>query len=103
MSTLYIDRQGSQLTVQTGVLHIATPNGEADRRLPLHFLRIRQHGIDRYAGTPGYAQRFGVGVRIGVGSDRKAHARGLGWAGLQGGCYGGVEIVTHLRAYFMLQ
>ena len=38
MSTLYIDRQGSQLTVQTGVLHIATPNGEADRRLPLKYL-----------------------------------------------------------------
>ena len=38
MSTLYIDRQGSQLTVQTGVLHITTPSGEADRRLPLKYL-----------------------------------------------------------------
>ncbi|WP_396434246.1 CRISPR-associated endonuclease Cas1 [Limnohabitans sp.] len=38
MSTLYIDRQGSQLHVQTGVLHITTPNGEADRRLPLKYL-----------------------------------------------------------------
>lgn len=38
MSTLYIDRQGSQLTVQTGVLHITTPDGEADRRLPLKYL-----------------------------------------------------------------
>lgn len=38
MSTLYIDRQGSQLHVQTGVLHITTPSGEADRRLPLKYL-----------------------------------------------------------------
>jgi CRISPR-associated protein Cas1 len=38
MSTLYIDRQGSQLTVETGVLHITTPDGEADRRLPLKYL-----------------------------------------------------------------
>lgn len=38
MSTLYIDRQGSHLNVQSGVLHIATPNGEADRRLPLKYL-----------------------------------------------------------------
>jgi len=38
MSTLYIDRQGSQLSVQSGVLHITTPNSEADRRLPLKYL-----------------------------------------------------------------
>ena len=38
MGTLYIDRQGSQLNIQTGVLHITTPNGEADRRLPLKYL-----------------------------------------------------------------
>lgn len=38
MSTLYIDRQGSQLSIQTGVLHITTPNGEANRRLPLKYL-----------------------------------------------------------------
>ena len=38
MSTLYIDRQGSQLNIQTGVLHITTPDGEADRRLPLKYL-----------------------------------------------------------------
>jgi len=38
MSTLYIDRQGSQLRIQTGVLHVITPNGEADRRLPLKYL-----------------------------------------------------------------
>ena len=34
MSTLYIDRQGSQLTVQTGVLHITTPDGEATVNVP---------------------------------------------------------------------
>ena len=38
MSTLYIDRQGSKLHIQTGVLHISTPDGEADRRLPLKYL-----------------------------------------------------------------
>lgn len=38
MSTLYIDRQGSQLNIQTGVLHITTPDGEADRRLPVKYL-----------------------------------------------------------------
>lgn len=38
MSTLYIDRQGSQLHIQTGVLHISTPDGAADRRLPLKYL-----------------------------------------------------------------
>jgi CRISPR-associated protein Cas1 len=38
MSTLYIDRQGSHLHVQTGVLHITTPNGAVDRRLPLKYL-----------------------------------------------------------------
>jgi CRISP-associated protein Cas1 len=38
MSTLYIDRQGSQLHIQSGVLHISTPNGEANRQLPLKYL-----------------------------------------------------------------
>ena len=38
MSTLYIDRQGSQLHIQTGVLHITTPDGKADRRLPVKYL-----------------------------------------------------------------
>jgi CRISP-associated protein Cas1 len=38
MSTLYIDRQGSQLFVQTGVLRISTPDGETDRCLPLKYL-----------------------------------------------------------------
>lgn len=38
MSTLYIDRQGSQLHIQTGVLHITTPDGQADRRLPVKYL-----------------------------------------------------------------
>ena len=38
MSTLYIDRQGSQLSVQSGVLQITVPNGESDRRLPLKYL-----------------------------------------------------------------
>jgi len=38
MSTLYIDRQGSHLSIQTGVLHIATPDGQTDRRLPLKYL-----------------------------------------------------------------
>lgn len=38
MSTLYIDRQGSKLHIQTGVLHITTPDGETDRRLPLKYL-----------------------------------------------------------------
>lgn len=38
MSTLYIDRQGSQLNVQSGVLHVSTPDGQADRRLPLKYL-----------------------------------------------------------------
>jgi CRISPR-associated protein Cas1 len=38
MSTLYIDRQGSQLSIQTGVLHITTPDGKADRRLPVKYL-----------------------------------------------------------------
>jgi CRISP-associated protein Cas1 len=38
MSTLYIDRQGSQLSTQTGVLHITTPDGKADRRLPLKYI-----------------------------------------------------------------
>lgn len=38
MSTLYIDRQGSQLSIQTGVLHITTPDGKGDRRLPVKYL-----------------------------------------------------------------
>jgi CRISPR-associated protein Cas1 len=38
MSTLYIDRQGSQLHIQTGVLHITTPDGQGDRRLPVKYL-----------------------------------------------------------------
>ncbi len=37
MSTLYIDRQGSELRIQTGVLHISTPDAP-DRRLPLKYL-----------------------------------------------------------------
>ena len=38
MSTLYIDRQGSQLNVQTGVLQISTPDTPTDRRIPLKYL-----------------------------------------------------------------
>lgn len=38
MSTLYIDRQGSQLSIQAGVLNITTPDGHADRRLPVKYL-----------------------------------------------------------------
>jgi len=38
MSTLYIDRQGSQLSIHTGVLHITTPDGAANRRLPVKYL-----------------------------------------------------------------
>lgn len=38
MSTLYIDRQGSQLSIQAGVLNITTPDGHTDRRLPVKYL-----------------------------------------------------------------
>jgi CRISPR-associated protein Cas1 len=38
MSTLYIDRQGSHLSIQAGVLNITTPDGHADRRLPVKYL-----------------------------------------------------------------
>jgi len=38
MSTLYIDRQGTQLNIQTGVLQITTPDGKADRKLPIKYL-----------------------------------------------------------------
>ncbi len=38
MSTLYIDRQGSQLSIQTGVLHISTPDGKANRSLPVKYI-----------------------------------------------------------------
>lgn len=38
MSTLYIDRKGSQLSIHAGVLHITTPDGKADRRLPIKYL-----------------------------------------------------------------
>lgn len=38
MSTLYIDRQGTTLTVQSGCLLIGTPDGANDRRLPLKYL-----------------------------------------------------------------
>jgi CRISPR-associated protein Cas1 len=38
MSTLYIDRQGSQLSIQAGVLQITTAADEPARRLPLKYL-----------------------------------------------------------------
>lgn len=38
MSTLYIDRQGTQLNVQTGVLHISTPDDGGSKRLPLKYI-----------------------------------------------------------------
>lgn len=38
MSTLYIDRQGTHLTVHSGVLHITSSDGISDRRLPLKYL-----------------------------------------------------------------
>ena len=38
MSTLYIDRQGTQLRTDSGVLHIETPDGVGNRRIPLKFL-----------------------------------------------------------------
>lgn len=38
MSTLYIDRKGSQLSVSSGVLNISTPDGKGDRKLPIKYL-----------------------------------------------------------------
>ncbi|MEX1167652.1 MAG: CRISPR-associated endonuclease Cas1 [Hydrogenophaga sp.] len=38
MSTLYIDRQGTQLRTDSGVLHIETPDGVGNRRLPIKFI-----------------------------------------------------------------
>lgn len=38
MSTLYIDRQGTHLHVQTGILHITTPDCDSTRSLPLKYL-----------------------------------------------------------------
>jgi CRISPR-associated protein Cas1 len=38
MSTLYIDRQGTQLHTNNGVLHIETPDGLGNRRIPIKFL-----------------------------------------------------------------
>ncbi len=38
MSTLYIDRQGTELHIESGVLLISTPQGQAPRRLPLKYL-----------------------------------------------------------------
>lgn len=38
MSTLYIDRQGTQLRTDSGVLHIETPDGKGNRRLPVKFI-----------------------------------------------------------------
>lgn len=38
MSTLYIDRQGTRLRTDGGVLHIETPDGLGNRRLPIKFI-----------------------------------------------------------------
>ena len=38
MSTLYIDRQGTELRTDNGVLHIETPDGTGNRRLPIKFI-----------------------------------------------------------------
>ncbi len=38
MSTLYIDRQGTQLRTDNGVLHIETPDGLGNRRIPIKFV-----------------------------------------------------------------
>jgi len=38
MSTLYIDRQGTQLRTESGVLHIETPDGVGNRRIPIKFI-----------------------------------------------------------------
>lgn len=38
MSTLYIDRQGSELQVKAGVLHLCTPDGQAPKRVPIKYL-----------------------------------------------------------------
>lgn len=38
MSTLYIDRQGAQLSAKAGVLRVTTPDGKADRSLPVKYL-----------------------------------------------------------------
>lgn len=38
MSTLYIDRQGTQLHTSNGVLHIETPDGVGNRRIPIKFV-----------------------------------------------------------------
>ena len=44
MSTLYIDRQGSGLQVESGVLHIKTSDGKADRRVPLDVEDLKRAG-----------------------------------------------------------
>lgn len=38
MTTLYIDRQGTRLHTAAGVLHIETPDGTGNRRLPIKYL-----------------------------------------------------------------
>jgi len=38
MSTLYIDRKGSELSITSGVLNVSTPDGHGDRKLPLKYL-----------------------------------------------------------------
>jgi CRISPR-associated protein Cas1 len=38
MSTLYIDRKGTWLHAEAGVLHIETPDGAGNRRLPIKYL-----------------------------------------------------------------
>jgi len=38
MSTLYIDRQGTELQIANGVLHISTPDKGTAQRLPLKYL-----------------------------------------------------------------
>jgi len=80
MSTLYIDRQGSQLQVSAGILHISTPDGKGDRRLPLKYLDRVVLRADTHIGSKTLCALADGGVNLialgGRGGERVAQITG---------------------------
>jgi len=80
MSTLYIDRQGSQLQVSAGVLQVSTPDGKGDRRLPLKYLDRVVLRADTQLGSKTLCALADGGVNIialgGRGGERIAQLAG---------------------------
>jgi CRISP-associated protein Cas1 len=80
MSTLYIDRQGSQLQTNNGVIHVTTPDQPAARRLPIKYVERVVLRADTQLSSKVLCDLADMGVSLialgGRGGQKMAHLTG---------------------------